>query len=104
MTPNCQSINTVGDLRKAIADLPDDTEVIGTWEGIEMAVFAYVAADGRLILDEDRGNAITQYQQTKCCDCDKLAAQYVTFPDGVLPVCYTHWSERHAALPEEDNG
>lgn len=82
MTP----INNVGDLLDALASIPRETPIRGTWEGCQWDVFMYLDAEGRVILDEDECHYQTKWQKSKCQQCDQLA---IGAFDGTL-FCQTH--------------
>lgn len=73
MTP----INTVGDLLNALANLPRETLVRGTWEGRDRDVFMYLDTQGRVMLDADRCDYQAKWQELKCVTCGDDAKQIV---------------------------
>lgn len=84
-------IETVGDLKKYLQTLSDDTKVIGAWEGQHKDVFAY-SGNGTLFLDPDNCNYLCENLGIKCRSCDKIANRLVELKDGSkVPSCYKHW-------------
>jgi hypothetical protein len=69
---------TVGELIKLLQQYDPDNLVECAWEGTRNDIEVYLAADGAVLIDGDRGFYRVQHQKLPCDVCGKQAKQEIS--------------------------